>query len=77
MTEKNFEEILIELSLNTIEHLDTIDVNLSMTEQGFDSLDMNSFLLEVESQFDVVIADEDLQDLNTIRKLADYLRRQN
>ena len=67
-------KIMSEIARDTVEGIDDLDFDKPLTEQGFDSLDVNSFFLEVETKFNVSIDDADLEVLNTIDKVAEYVR---
>lgn len=54
--------------------VEKIDVNKSLTEQGIDSLEFVNICLVIEETFGIKIADEDLEDLNTINNIIDYVR---
>ena len=54
--------------------VEKIDVNKSLTEQGIDSLEFVNICLVIEETFCIKIPDEDLEDLNTINNIIDYVR---
>lgn len=48
-----------------------IDVNMTFSEIGLDSLDIMELVMQIEEEFDTKI--ELSQEMNTITKLADYI----
>ena len=48
-----------------------IDVNMTFSEIGLDSLDIMELVMRIEEEFDTKI--ELSQEMNTITKLADYI----
>ncbi|QIR75447.1 acyl carrier protein [Sulfurospirillum diekertiae] len=54
--------------------VEKIDVNKSLVEQGIDSLEFVNICLVIEETFGIKIPDEDLEDLNTINNIIDYVR---
>lgn len=56
----------------------TIDISINNADEdfadlGYDSLDLSSFALEVETEFDVKIDDDELVKLSTINQFSEYL----
>lgn len=51
------------------------DDSKPLTEFGIDSLDISSVFLELEDQFDVKIPLEDIDDLETVNQIVDYLKK--
>lgn len=56
----------------------TIDISIDKADEdfadlGYDSLDLSSFALEVETEFDVKIDDDELVELSTVNQFSDYL----
>lgn len=49
-------------------------VDADFGDVGLDSLDTASLLLEVQEKFDVNISDDDAEELNTIAKVAAFIR---
>ena len=47
----------------------------SWTTAGVDSLDRSSFFLTLEEELGVEIADEDLDNLDSIQDLLDYIHK--
>ena len=41
---------------------------------GVDSLDIVEMLMEVQDEFDIEIADEDVEGLRTLGDMADYIK---
>jgi len=44
-----------------------------LEDLGFDSLDVSTLLQDVEDMFDIRIPDEDLEKIDTVGKLVDYI----
>lgn len=71
------EELLLILKNETqakidIEHLNH---NVSILTQGVDSLDFSSFLLSVEENFNIEILEEDIENLESINSLVEYIKK--
>lgn len=47
------------------------DVDLS--DQGIESLDTFDFFLQVEEEYGVEVADDELEKLNTVEKIVNYV----
>lgn len=52
----------------------TEDLEASFIDLGLDSLDVSSLVLAVEEHFSVTVSDEELEALNSIKDIADFLR---
>jgi acyl carrier protein len=48
--------------------------DVSITEQGVDSLDMLDFFLNIEEEFNVKIPDTDIEKIRTFEALFQYLK---
>lgn len=44
-------------------------------DYGVDSLDRSSVFLEIEDEFDVTISDKDIDELRTLNKIENYLKK--
>jgi acyl carrier protein len=53
------------------------DDNISITEQGVDSLDMMDFYLNIEEAFNVTIPDIDIEKVKTFNALFQYLQKKS
>ena len=73
MNASGIEKTLTELLINTVDSVSEIDTNIPLSHQGVDSLDLNSFFLEVETHYKIVIDDNRVAELDTIKKLAIFL----
>lgn len=70
-TIENVKEVIVEAEvLGDVSELKT-DVELS--EQGIDSLDVVNVYLLLEEKFDVKIPDEDLDKVQTIDNIIEYI----
>ena len=65
-------EILKEETGNKLEY-DRLDFDISLIEQGVDSLDFNSILLAVEEVFEIEIPDEEIENLSTLNALLNFI----
>ena len=55
---------------------DTIDDDADILEDlGADSLEVVEMLMTIEDRFGIVVPDEDVPELKTVRSVADYLER--
>jgi len=52
-----------------------LDEDVPLIDQEWDSLDVATLLIEVEREFQVVIATEVLGELRTIRDIKNFLRQ--
>lgn len=52
-----------------------LDEDVPLIDQEWDSLDVATLLIEVECEFQVVIATEVLGELRTIRDIKNFLRQ--
>jgi acyl carrier protein len=51
------------------------DADKSLLAGDLDSLDFASVLMAIEDEFDVSLQDVEIEDINTINKLADHVVR--
>ena len=51
--------------------------DISITEQGVDSLDMMDFFLNIEEAFNVTIPDADIEKVKTFNALFQYLQNKS
>jgi len=56
-----------------INNVDELIVDVLLSEQGVDSLDLSGILLSVDEAFGVDIPDEDIDGLQTINDIVDYV----
>jgi acyl carrier protein len=54
----------------------TIDADVPFAQLGADSLGLLEFLFELEDQFDVTIAQDEVAKLHTLRELAALIDRE-
>jgi acyl carrier protein len=54
---------------------DNIEVDSSLRKSGFDSLDMANVLLLVEENYGIKIPDEDIDNLDSINDIGEYLEQ--
>ncbi len=55
---------------------ETITMDTSLVDDlGADSLDVVELIMSLEDLFGISITDEDAAQLNTVRKIVDYLER--
>jgi acyl carrier protein len=53
--------------------VDKLKNNIPLTEQGIDSLDLVNIYLLLEEKFGIKIPDEDLDQLQTIDSIVEYI----
>ncbi len=58
----------LRLDVNTIED----DANI-LDDLGADSLEVVEMLMTLESEFGIVVPDEDVMNLKTVRSVAEYI----
>ena len=68
----NLKQLLAKSSSLGNQVLDFKD-DISITEQGVDSLDMMDFFLNLEETFNVTIPDTDIEKVRTFNALFEYL----
>jgi len=56
--------------------VDNLDANLSLMDQGVDSLDRSSIFLRLEDDFGVTISDDQMEELTSINKIIEFLKSQ-
>ena len=59
----------LKLDINTIED----DANI-LDDLGADSLDVVEMLMTLESEFGILVPDEDVMGLKTVRSVAEYIQ---
>jgi acyl carrier protein len=52
-----------------------IALDSSLADLGFDSLDTITMLFELEKQFDISIADEEVRSVRSVRDIVEGVRR--
>ncbi|MNM53607.1 Acyl carrier protein [compost metagenome] len=52
----------------------TLRDNISLSDQGVDSLGMFNIILSIQDHYVIEIPDEDIEGLKTINDLADYIK---
>lgn len=69
-----FEEIKSQIAkiLNIDESKITLESNL-LDDLKADSMDVATLLLEVEEKYNIEIAEEDLENLKTVKDIVDYI----
>jgi len=55
--------------------LDMIREGKSLTDAGVDSLDLANVLLCIEEKYDIKIPDEDIEQLDSVSAIIDYLQK--
>ena len=48
---------------------------MTLDDFGFDSLDKTEFVMKVESEFDVTVEDEDVDELKNIGDVVEFIKR--
>jgi len=59
---------------DTMADMEVLQNNVSLTEQGVDSLDMANIYLLIEEKFEVKLPDEDVSQLGTVENIVNYLQ---
>lgn len=54
--------------------VDNLDPDISLMDQGVDSLDRSSVFLRIEDEFGVSISDQQIEELDTINKIIEFLK---
>lgn len=62
---------------NTMISLDQVTPSADLKELGADSLDMMNILLAVQEKFNIEIPDEDIEGLNSIDKICEYINKKS
>ncbi|MFI3142243.1 MAG: acyl carrier protein [Clostridia bacterium] len=55
---------------------DVITPEITWEEMGVDSVDLVEFIMEIETQFDIEVSDEALEDLKTLQDVVDYIEHE-
>lgn len=58
---------------DTMADMEALQNNVSLTEQGVDSLDMANIYLLIEEKFEVKLPDEDVSQLGSVDDIVNYL----
>lgn len=58
-----------------VKDADALIADLSLSEQGIDSLDFSGLLLSLEESFEVEFLDDDIDDLQTINEIVEYINK--
>lgn len=70
------EKVLKELSEHPYCTEDTVTEGMSLREDlGFDSLDVVTFVMELEEEFEIELEDEAIEDVKTILDLAELIAK--
>jgi acyl carrier protein len=54
-----------------------MDPDKSISDQGVDSLDQSSVFLALEDEFGIKIEDEDIEKLNTLNKIFEFIKHES
>lgn len=55
--------------------VENMDPDQSITDQGVDSLDRSSAFLSMEEEYGVTITDNDIEVLDTLNKIKEFIER--
>jgi acyl carrier protein len=61
---------------NLVTDVSELDIDKPLSEQGVDSLDISNVFLNIEEALDIEIPDEDIDDLETVSKILDYINKE-
>ena len=73
-TVENVREIIVEADV--LGDVNEMKTDIALSEQGIDSLDVVNVYLLLEEKFDVKIPDEDLDQVQTIDAIVEYINKQ-
>ncbi len=60
-------------SINDRIEVSELDDNKDLTDQGLESLDTFDFFLQIEDDYGVKVSDDQMDKLNTVQKIVDYV----
>jgi acyl carrier protein len=60
---------------NLVSDVKVLDVDKPLREQGVDSLDFSGVLFNIEEIFGIEIPDEDIDDIQTINQIVEYVNK--
>lgn len=60
-------------SANLVKNINSLDHSKTFREQGVDSLDFSGVLFNIEEAFDIEIPDEDIDKLQTVNAIVEYV----
>ncbi|WP_428357415.1 phosphopantetheine-binding protein [Methyloprofundus sp.] len=72
VTTEEIRNIIIE-ETDTLENMETMSNDVSLVEQGVDSLDMANIYLLLEEKYGIKIPDADLDQLVSVDTIVSYL----
>lgn len=73
-TVENVREVIAEADV--LGDVNEMKTDIALSEQGIDSLDVVNVYLLLEEKFDVKIPDEDLDQVQTIDAIVEYINKQ-
>ena len=73
ITEKDIKDLMKQIDIIK-DSIDSIDAEVSLIEQGIDSLDMLNVYLLIEEKYNIKIPDEDIPKLTSIKNIVDYIK---
>lgn len=75
MTFEKIKEILVE-NLGLVEDEVTLEADIQ-EDLGADSLDIMEIVICVKDEFDITIEDDEIQNMNTVADLVNYIDKKN
>lgn len=72
ITKDRIKEIILQ-ETTSLKESDLQNADQSFHDMGIDSLEQSSIFLSVEEEFGVEVSDEDLEDVQTINQLQEYV----
>lgn len=57
--------------------VENMDPDQPIMDQGVDSLDRSSVFLEIEDEFGVNLDDNQIEQLDTLNKILDFIKKEN
>ena len=73
-TVENVKEVIVEAEV--LGDAEEMKNDIPLSDQGIDSLDVVNVYLLLEEKFDVKIPDEDLNKVQTINEIIEYINNQ-
>ena len=73
ITTENIRAAIIDADILTHDEINNLQVDIPLSQQGCDSLDLVNVYMILEEKFAIKIPDSDLNQLLTINNIVDYL----
>lgn len=73
VTVENVKEVIVEADV--LGDVEEMKIDVALSEQGIDSLDVVNVYLLLEEKFEVSIPDEDLSQVQSIDAIVEYINK--